>query len=252
MKWTETITPKQAVEELGVPYHGWMREMDRAWVSEDGQYSVMSRLLRTPVGKVEHVAITSAAGCGKCDGSGDIPWAVKMAINKKTREAVYRKYGGRCAYCGRAIAYKDMQVDHFRPLRVWDEVDGAADDISNLMPACRMCNHYKRANSLEAFRRYIAEIPRKLRDNYIYKIGVAYRNIIENEKPIKFFFETEEAKTNPEYAITSPEEMARYLMGFCRCRLATGNGCPGCPFDKPTSDNGDGECRLYVPDDWDF
>lgn len=48
MKWTETITPKQAVEELGVPYHGWMREMDRAWVSEDGQYSVMSRLLRTP------------------------------------------------------------------------------------------------------------------------------------------------------------------------------------------------------------
>ena len=28
MKWTETITPKQAVEELGVPYHGWMREME--------------------------------------------------------------------------------------------------------------------------------------------------------------------------------------------------------------------------------
>lgn len=175
-----------------------------------------------------------------------------MAINKKTREAVYRKYGGRCAYCGRAIAYKDMQVDHFRPLRVWDEVDGAADDISNLMPACRMCNHYKRANSLEVFRRCIAEIPRKLRDNYIYKIGVAYRNIIENEKPIKFFFETEEAKTNPEYTITSPEEMARYLMGFCRCRLATGNGCPGCPFDKPTSNDGDGECRLGVPSDWDF
>ena len=35
MKWIETITPKQAVEELGVPYHGWMREMDRAWISED-------------------------------------------------------------------------------------------------------------------------------------------------------------------------------------------------------------------------
>lgn len=35
-----------------------------------------------------------------------------MAISKKTREAVYQKYGGRCAYCGRPIAYKDMQVDH--------------------------------------------------------------------------------------------------------------------------------------------
>lgn len=100
MKWTETITPKQAVEELGVPYHGWMREMDWAWVSEDGQYSVMSRLLRAPFGKVEHVAITSAAGCGKCDGSGDIPWAVKMQIKnelfgeKRATIEVYRRRTG--------------------------------------------------------------------------------------------------------------------------------------------------------------
>lgn len=34
--------------------------------------------------------------------------------------------------------------------------------------------------------------------------------------------------------------------------LAAGNGCPGCPFDKPTSNDGDGECRLGVPSDWDF
>lgn len=94
MKWTETITPKQAVEELGVPYHGWMREMDRAWVSEDGQYSVMSRLLRAPFGKVEHVAITSAAGCGKCDGSGDIPWAVKMQIKKRIVRRKARRHRG--------------------------------------------------------------------------------------------------------------------------------------------------------------
>lgn len=82
MKWIETITPKQAAEELGVPYHGWMREMDRAWISEDQKYSVMSRLLRTEWGKVEHVTITAAEGVGRSDGSGDIPWAVKMEINK--------------------------------------------------------------------------------------------------------------------------------------------------------------------------
>ena len=64
--------------------------------------------------------------------------------------------------------------------------------------------------------------------------------------------EAEEEKASSGAAIMSPEEMARYLMGLCRCRLATGNGCPGCPFDKPTSDNGDGECRLGVPEDWDF
>ena len=42
-----------------------------------------------------------------------------MAISKSKREAVYRKYNGHCAYCGREIAYKDMQVDHFLPLRAW-------------------------------------------------------------------------------------------------------------------------------------
>lgn len=62
----------------------------------------------------------------------------------------------------------------------------------------------------------------------------------------------DQANSNPETDTMSPEEMARYLMGFCRCRLETGNGCPGCPFDKPTSNNGDGECRLGVPDSWDF
>lgn len=118
----------------------------------------------------------------------------RVAISKSKREAVYAKYGGRCAYCGKEIDYKDMQVDHFLPLRAWGIEDAGTDDLENLMPACRMCNHYKRANTLETFRRYIAEIPRKLRDNYIYKIGVAYGNVIENEKPIEFYFEKEMKK----------------------------------------------------------
>jgi uncharacterized protein (TIGR02646 family) len=112
-----------------------------------------------------------------------------MAINRKIREVVYRKYDGHCAYCGKQIAFKDMQVDHFKPLKAWEQNDEKANDVSNLMPACRMCNHYKRANSLEVFRKYIYEIPSKLRNDYIYKIGVAYGNVIENEKPIEFLFE---------------------------------------------------------------
>lgn len=119
-----------------------------------------------------------------------------MAISKKIREEVYRKYDGHCAYCGREIAYKDMQVDHFRPVRAWNPEDNGTDDISNLMPSCRMCNHYKRANTLETFRRYIAEIPRKLRENYIYKVGVVYGNVIENEKPIEFYFEKQRGETD--------------------------------------------------------
>lgn len=111
-----------------------------------------------------------------------------MSFSKKTREAVHAKYDGRCAYCGRKIRITDMQVDHFLAKRNRDRE--GADDFSNLMPACRMCNHYKRANSLEVFRLFIQEIPRKLRKNYIYKVGVAYGNLIEDEKPIQFYFET--------------------------------------------------------------
>ena len=50
-----------------------------------------------------------------------------MAINKKTREAVYQKYGGRCAYCGRAIAYKDMQVDRDKLTDLWEAREAASD-----------------------------------------------------------------------------------------------------------------------------
>ena len=112
-----------------------------------------------------------------------------MAISKKTRIAVYKKYDGHCAYCGRHIAYNDMQVDHFKPQRAWNPEDSGTDAIENLMPSCRMCNHYKRAHDLETFRQYIAEIPRKLQENYIYKVGIVYGNVLENPKGIKFYFE---------------------------------------------------------------
>ena len=111
-------------------------------------------------------------------------------INKELRQKVYQKYNGHCAYCGKEIEYKDMQVDHFIPLYK-DSLSGC-DDYENLMPSCRQCNHYKRCHDLETFRRYIYEIPRKLSDNYIYKIGIRYGNIIDNTKEIKFYFEEQE------------------------------------------------------------
>lgn len=109
-------------------------------------------------------------------------------MNKETRIAVYNKYDGHCAYCGRKIKYKDMQVDHFVPKNGYNEK--GTDDFGNLMPSCRMCNHYKRSSPLEHFRRMIEEIPRKLRTrNYIYKIGVAYDLIREQEHPVQFYYE---------------------------------------------------------------
>ena len=66
------------------------------------------------------------------------------------RRAVYDKMGGRCAYCGEQLNYEDMQVDHVVALRSKGE-----DDLANMLPACRSCNHYKRGNSLEGWRRIL-------------------------------------------------------------------------------------------------
>lgn len=119
-----------------------------------------------------------------------------MSFSKKIRKMVYDKYDGHCAYCGDKIDIKDMQIDHFipkdmEPVVIAGNFPGldSIDDFQNLMPACRMCNHYKRAHSLYTFRRYIREIPRKCRENYIYKIGIKYGLIEDHERNVRFYFE---------------------------------------------------------------
>ena len=77
-----------------------------------------------------------------------------------------------------------MQVDHMVP-----KASGGTDEIENLMPACRLCNHYKRANSLEWFRHSIETIPIKLaRDMYTYRVGMAYGFYSDEEKKIMFLY----------------------------------------------------------------
>jgi hypothetical protein len=122
-------------------------------------------------------------------------------MRKDLRLKVYNKYDGRCAYCGKEIEYKDMQVDHILPkcrghfynseyMKRAENLKGnSVDDFENLNPSCRRCNHYKRANSIEVFRRYISEIPRKLKSRYIYKVGLNYGLIQETNKEVKFYFE---------------------------------------------------------------
>lgn len=56
---------------------------------------------------------------------------------------------------------------------------------------------------------------------------------------------------NSDVAI-NPENMAHYLMDFCHGHLAAGKGCRGCPFNRPSTKEGGGACRLGVPSDWDF
>lgn len=38
----------------------------------------------------------------------------RKPLPKALRVRVYKKYAGRCAYCGKQIKYEDMQVDHIK------------------------------------------------------------------------------------------------------------------------------------------
>ena len=124
----------------------------------------------------------------------------RKAIPKKVREAVYQKYDGHCAYCGKKITYKEMQVDHLIPVqreRFGKYTEEQIECFENYVPSCRRCNHAKRSYSLEGFRTFIEEIPRKLKErNYIYKVGLDYDLIKEQPRKIKFYFELTEEERN--------------------------------------------------------
>lgn len=116
-------------------------------------------------------------------------------MNIDTRKQVYGKFNGRCAYCGRAIEYKDMQVDHMVPQRSWDGHNGG-DDISNLYPSCRRCNHYKRGNSLKTYRKDLLEMEHKVFDTYLGKVAVDYGMATWNGWDGKFYFEKQRSVSN--------------------------------------------------------
>ena len=128
----------------------------------------------------------------------------RKAISKKVREAVYNKYDGHCAYCGKELEPKGWQLDHLIPVqreRFGKYLEAQIECFENYMPACRRCNHAKRSYLLENFRKFVEEIPRKLKErNYIYKVGLDYGLVEAHEHKIKFYFEEykEREKQNTE------------------------------------------------------
>ena len=101
-----------------------------------------------------------------------------MAKSKSVRERVYNKFEGRCAYCGKPIEYKQMQVDHYYPqckAKFYArrcKIDVHAED--NLMPTCRRCNHYKRAATPKQFKELMKTLHERLEAIYILKVAVDF------------------------------------------------------------------------------
>ena len=110
----------------------------------------------------------------------------RKKFTKSERQQIYHMFNGHCAYCGCEITLKQMQADHIEPLEL-----GGADEISNLYPSCRSCNHYKHTMTVERFRQSLEHMPNVLmRDSVTYKNAVRFGLIKHPENPkVKFDFE---------------------------------------------------------------
>jgi len=115
---------------------------------------------------------------------------------KIDRIKVYEKYNGHCGYCGKEIALKEMQVDHMIPksaIGYYLRNDSSAFDkihsFDNLMPSCRRCNHYKRADNVEQFRFSMKDLHKRIEKIYINKVAVDFKMIEIKPFDGKFYFE---------------------------------------------------------------
>lgn len=116
-----------------------------------------------------------------------------MTIPKKIRQAVYAKCDGHCAYCGRELHIKDMQVDHVIPRMTntpgyWNDERGT-ESIDNFLPSCRMCNFRKERLSINEFREELAKQADRVLETFQGRMSVFYGLIKRVNKPIVFYYE---------------------------------------------------------------
>ncbi len=110
-----------------------------------------------------------------------------MKIN---RQAVYEKYDGRCAYCGREIEFKKFQVDHYWPRFLKHYETGIENNrFDNLMPSCAKCNNHKHGMRPEMWRSELSKQVARLRKNAQFDRALRFGQIEINESPIVFYFE---------------------------------------------------------------
>jgi hypothetical protein len=97
---------------------------------------------------------------------------------------VLNKYDKHCGYCGCELDLRSMQVDHIIP-----KCNGGTNQVENLMPSCRRCNHYKRGGGVEYLRYLLLSMKSKLERIYIFRVAEKYGMVMWNDWDGKFYFE---------------------------------------------------------------
>jgi hypothetical protein len=74
-----------------------------------------------------------------------VPTAPSLKPTEKvSRYMLYRRDGGRCAYCGKEISQKEATIDHIFP-----KSKGGKTEWENVVLACKKCNRIKDNKTLE-------------------------------------------------------------------------------------------------------
>lgn len=109
----------------------------------------------------------------------------RKRLKNEERLLVYEKCKGHCAYCGCEIEFSKMQVDHVHSIYT-----GGSDELENMLPSCRSCNHYKSTMTIEDFRKALTRMPDVLlRDCTTYRIAERFGIVKSNSDPVLFYFE---------------------------------------------------------------
>lgn len=83
----------------------------------------------------------------------------RKQYSSNVRKLIYANAQGKCALCGRSILYKDMTLDHIKPLSM-----GGKDCVENLQCSCYGCNQFK-SNILPE------EFIQRITDIFLYQLG---------------------------------------------------------------------------------
>lgn len=116
--------------------------------------------------------------------------------NQKTRQRVYNKYGGRCAYCGHPIEIDKFQVDHIIPkIKITSHkfvyLASEINHIDNYNPSCGSCNSSKSTFTIEQWRNELMlKKKRIVRDSATFRILFRFKMVSISNESVKFYFET--------------------------------------------------------------
>ncbi len=73
------------------------------------------------------------------------------AVSREKANLVYQLYGGKCAYCHRALKRHEATVDHWLPKAM-----GGGNGVKNLRLACWKCNNRKGSLHPDEWAKWIA------------------------------------------------------------------------------------------------